>query len=118
MVTCLKVLSETATNKVLATEISLLADSFEKGRELGREPDAYTYFPSMALEMFQVGLESGSVEAIMGELATHYEMELEYKSRHLTAMLEPILTIVIGVMVLVLALSIFLPMWNLIKVFR
>lgn len=119
MVNCLKILEETASNKIIANEIARLGDSFEKGREVGLEGDAkYKYFPNMALEMFQVGLESGSVESIMTELAKHYEMELEYKSRHLTAMIEPILTVIIGAMVLVLALSIFLPMWNLIKVFR
>ncbi|MEZ5359124.1 MAG: type II secretion system F family protein [Candidatus Zixiibacteriota bacterium] len=119
MVNCLKILEETASNKVIANEIAQLGDSFEKGQEVGLDGDKkYKYFPNMALEMFQVGLESGSVESIMSELANHYEMELEYKSRHLTAMIEPILTILIGAMVLVLALSIFLPMWNLIKVFR
>lgn len=119
MVNCLKILEETASNKVISLEIAQLGDSFEKGQEVGLEgTKKYKYFPHMALEMFQVGLESGSVESIMNELANHYEMELEYKSRHLTAMIEPILTVIIGAMVLVLALSIFLPMWNLIKVFR
>ncbi len=118
MVSCLNIVRDTTTNKVIAGEVSHLAESFEKGQEIGPDPNYYRYFPNMALEMFQVGLESGSVEAIMEELASHYEMELEYKSRHLTALIEPLLTIVIGGMVLVLALSIFLPMWNLIKVFR
>jgi MSHA biogenesis protein MshG len=118
MVTCLNILQETTANKAIAAEVGRLTKSFEKGQEIGPDRDEYQFIPSMALEMFQVGLESGSVEAIMAELATHYEMELEYKSRHLTALLEPVLTIFIGGMVLVLALSIFLPMWNLIKVFR
>ena len=119
IVSCLNILKDTASNKAIAAEIGILADSFEKGQEVGlNAAQHYKHFPSMALEMLQVGLESGSIESIMGELASHYEMELDYKSRHLTAMIEPILTIIIGAMVLVLALSIFLPMWNLIKVFR
>ena len=118
MVSCLNIVQETTTNKAIAEEVGHLAKSFEKGQEIGPDPDRYRYFPNMALEMFQVGLESGSVEAIMSELASHYEMELEYKTRHLTALIEPLLTVLIGGMVLVLALSIFLPMWNLIKVFR
>lgn len=118
MVSCLKILKETSSNKAIAEEIGLLSVSFEKGKEIGGDPKKYKIFPNMALEMFQVGLESGSIEEIMGELASHYEMELEYKSRNLTALLEPLLTVVIGGIVLVLALSIFLPMWNLIKVFK
>lgn len=118
IITCMNILKETATNKRIAEEIAVMTESFERGREIGVDPERYRYIPNMALEMLQVGLESGSVESIMGELSTHYEMELEYKSRQMTALLEPILTVVIGGVVLVLALSIFLPMWNLIKVFR
>lgn len=118
MVACLNILSDTTANKAIAGEINLLGESFEKGQEIGPDPHRYHLIPAMALEMFQVGLESGSVESIMGDLATHYEMELEYRSRHLTALLEPVLTAAIGIMVLILALSIFLPMWNLIKVFK
>ena len=118
IIACMNILKETATNKKIAEEIGHMSESFERGREIGVDPEKYRYFPNMALEMHQVGLESGSIESIMGELSVHYEMELEYKSRHMTALLEPILTVVIGAVVLVLALSIFLPMWNLIKVFK
>ncbi|MEE9442904.1 MAG: type II secretion system F family protein [candidate division Zixibacteria bacterium] len=119
MVSCLNILQETTSNKVIASEISQIAESFEKGQEIGLEGEKeYKHFPAMALEVFQVGLESGTVDSMMGELANHYEMELEYKSRNLTALVEPILIVVIGTMILILALSIFLPMWNLIQVFR
>lgn len=118
IIACMNILKETATNRKIAEEIGFMSESFERGREIGVDPDKYRYFPDMALEMLQVGLESGSVESIMGELSTHYEAELDYKSRHMTALLEPILTVFIGGVVLLLALSIFLPMWNLIKVFK
>jgi len=118
MVACLNILRDTAANKAIGEEIGRLSESFEKGREIGPDPDVYRFLPAMALEMFQIGLESGSVETIMKELAEHYESELDYKSRHLTALLEPILTVIIGGLVLLLALSVFLPMWNLIKIFR
>lgn len=118
MLACLKILRETASNKAISEEIGLLSLSFEKGREIGQDSQEYRFLPQIALEMFQVGLESGSVEEIMGELAKHYEAELEYKSRNLASLLEPILTVVIGGIVLVLALSIFLPMWDLIRIFK
>ena len=55
---------------------------------------------------------------MLNEVAEHYNKEVDYKSRHLTALLEPILTICLAGFVLVVALAIFLPMWNLIQVFR
>lgn len=118
MVTCLDIIRDTTSNKIIAAEVEQLSMSFERGQEIGPDSQKYRFFPTIALDMFQVGLESGSVETVMEELAAHYEMELDYKSRHLTTLLEPILIVVIGAMVLILALSIFLPMWNLIKVFR
>ncbi len=118
MITCLKIIRDTIGNKIIAGEIEELSESFERGQEIGPDPAKYRYFPAIALDMFQVGLESGSVETVMEELAGHYETELDYKSRHLTALLEPVLTVAVGAMVLILALSVFLPMWNLIKVFR
>ena len=74
--------------------------------------------PEMALQMMQIGLESGSLDQILEEIGHHYSKEVRYTSRHLTAILEPILTFVLGGFILVLALAIFLPMWNLIKVFK
>lgn len=118
MVKCMNILCETASNKAIAAEIARMGKSFEAGREIGRSTEEYRYFTAMALEMMDVGLESGSLESIMEELALHYEMELDYKSRHLTAIIEPFLTIILGGMILLLGLAIFLPMWNLIEVFR
>ncbi len=118
MISCLNILKITAGNTAIAADIRTMATSFEQGREIGQRRDDYKYMPHIALEMLDVGLESGAIESIMQELATHYEMELDYRTRHLTAMLEPILIVFIGAMVLCLALAIFLPMWNLIHVFR
>ena len=55
---------------------------------------------------------------MMSQLGTHFSRETMYRSRQLTSVLEPVLTIVLGVFILILALAIFLPMWSLIKVFQ
>jgi type II secretory pathway component PulF len=68
--------------------------------------------------MIAIGLESGSLEKMLRELGSHFSKEVQYTSRHLTAILEPILTFVLGGFVLLLALAVLLPMWNLIKVFQ
>ncbi len=118
MISCLKILRETITNRAISGDISQMEDSFEKGSEIGRNLENYRYMPSMALEMMEVGLESGSLEDVLGEIARHYESEIEFKSRHLMSILEPLLIVVMGALVLILGLAVFLPMWNLIQVFR
>ena len=68
--------------------------------------------------MLAIGMESGSVDKMMQEVGLHYSREVFYRSRQLSSVIEPILTIVLGVFVLIIALAIFLPMWNLIRVFK
>ncbi len=118
IVKALDLLADTIRNSRLTAEIRFLSESFREGREITGLTDRVIFFPDMALQMINVGLESGSLESMLTEVAKHYGKEVDYRSRHLTALLEPILTVVLGAFVLVVALAVFLPMWNLIKVFR
>ena len=72
----------------------------------------------MTTQMFSIGLESGSLESILLEMARHHDIEIERDTKKLTSRIEPLLTLLIGIAVLILALAIFLPMWNMISVFR
>ncbi len=118
LVKSLELLSKSIKNSQISGEILILADSFREGREITGTLDKLKYFPLMGLRMIQIGLESGSVETMLAEVANHFSKEVDYKSRHLTSLLEPILTVVLGGFVLIVALAIFLPMWNLIQVFN
>ncbi len=118
LVKSLELLSKSIKNTQISNEILILADSFREGREITGILDKLKYFPLMGLRMIQIGLESGSVETMLAEVANHFSKEVDYKSRHLTSLLEPILTVVLGAFVLIVALAIFLPMWNLIQVFN
>ena len=118
LVKALETLSGVIKNSQLSAEITVLSESFREGREIENLSSDLHFFPDMALQMIKIGTESGALESMLTEVATHYTQEVEYKSRHLTALLEPILTIVLGVFVLIVALAIFLPMWNLISAFK
>ena len=118
VVRSLEMLAGVIKNAQLKKEIELMEESFREGRELTSLIDELEFFPEMAIRMMQVGMESGSMETMLGETAAHFGKEVDYKSRHLTSLLEPILTVVLGIFVLIVALAIFLPMWNLIQVFR
>jgi MSHA biogenesis protein MshG len=63
--------------------------------------------------MLAVGEESGAVDQMLAEVADFYEREVDYDIKNLSAVIEPILLLGIGVLVLILALGIFLPMWDL-----
>lgn len=116
MVQCLSKLSGTIHNRILADEIRQIEELVRKGREQDLTSEPFAYFPLQARHMMAIGLESGNLDATVEEVGRYYTTEVRYRSRQLTAVIEPILTLVIGVMVLILALAIFMPMWNLIKV--
>ncbi len=68
---------------------------------------------SDVLQMIAVGEETGDMDGLMFEVAGMYEREVEYEVKTLSAQIEPILIVSLGIMVLILALGIFLPMWDL-----
>ena len=68
--------------------------------------------------MFGIGLETGSLESLLLECARYYDIEIEQDAKKLTSRIEPLLTVAVGATVLILALAIFLPMWNMISIFK
>lgn len=105
-------------NTAISAELILLQDLFRKGQDISASLDKFKYLPEMALQLISIGVESGSLDRTLEEVGNHYSKEVMYRSRQMTSIIEPILTVVLGVFVLVLALAMFLPMWNLIKVFK
>ncbi len=118
IVKSLDILHGAVKNSMIALEIRKLGELFREGKDDILAQRKFQFFPEMALQMISIGLESGSLEKMLYEVGQHYSKEVHYTSRQLTAILEPILTLVLGVFVLVMALAIFMPMWNLISVFR
>lgn len=118
LIKSLKLLSESIKNTAIAAEVNQMNSLLEQGREHDIRLTRFEFMPQMALEMISIGLESGALDNMLQVVGRHYAKQVGYASRQLTAVLEPILTIVLGIFVLILALSIMLPMWNLIKVFN
>ena len=114
MIQALTLLSRAAGNEYLAERLLGLRDAVERGDSLSRAATTSGIFPSLVLQMMAVGEETGELTRLLEEIAGFYQREVEYRLKNLTAMIEPILIVVIGGMVLILALGVFLPMWNLI----
>jgi len=63
--------------------------------------------------MLSVGEETGSVDTLLDDVADFYEEEIDYELKQLADSIEPILLVFLGCLVLVLALGVFLPIWDL-----
>ena len=108
--------SQTVDNAYVSRCVEGMRDSVERGESLLRAAISSRIFTPVVLQMVAVGEESGAVDNMMNEVGDMYRQEVEYELKTLGQQIEPILIILLGVMVLILALGIFLPMWDLGKV--
>ncbi len=113
IVQALTVVSQTVDNAYLCARVEQMRDGVERGDSILRTSVTAGVFTPVVLQMIAVGEESGSLDDLMNEIAQMYEREVDYELKTLSAQIEPILIAFLGAMVLVLALGIFLPVWDL-----
>ena len=109
----LTTVSQTVDNAYLCARIEQMRDGVERGESILRTANAAGVFTPIVLQMISVGEETGSLDELMDEIAQMYEREVDYELKTLGAQIEPILIVFLGIMVTILALGIFLPIWDL-----
>lgn len=107
------VVAQTVDNAYIGARIEQMRDGVERGESISRCATATGVFTPIVLQMIAVGEETGELDTLMTEIAQMYERETDYAIKGLSAAIEPILLAIIGALVLVLALGVFLPLWNL-----
>lgn len=118
IVKSLDLLVESVRNSAIALEIKKMGELLKSGRDTEINKSQFEYFPELSLQMITIGLESGSLSTMLKQVSEHYSKEVHYITRQLTSILEPILTLGLGIFILIMALAIFMPMWSLVKVFN
>ncbi len=111
----LDLLQKVMNNVVYERKISNIKKDILSGQSFGDAVSRTGIFTSLTLEMIQIGEETGALDEMLKKVSEFYDSELDYTIKNLTAMIEPILLIFIFGMVLFLALSVFLPMWDMVK---
>jgi MSHA biogenesis protein MshG len=106
----------TADNAFLAGRIEGMRDSIVRGDSLTRAAVATGVFTPMVLQMMAIGEETGMLDELLEEIGELYGSEVEYSIKTLSQQIEPILILFLGGVVLLLALGVFLPMWDMGKV--
>lgn len=112
MTTGLTLVADAVDNSFMKEKIIAIRQSIESGESLLRSAIASTLFTPLVIQMIAVGEETGRVDELLKEVGDYYEREVDYDLSTLTARIEPLLLIVVAAMVLVLALGIFTPMWD------
>lgn len=114
----LTAVEKTVTNVVLRRAIQDIRAAITAGSSLVEPFRASGLFPPMVVQMISIGEKSGKMDQMLEEVSGFYDPEIEYTIKNLTALLEPFMLLAMGLMVAFIALSVLLPIFNLMKVFR
>jgi MSHA biogenesis protein MshG len=118
LTTALNLVAEAVSNAHMGGKVLEMRRSIERGENLTRVANSSGLFTPLVMQMISVGEETGRVDELLGETASYYEREVDYDLKSLTSKIEPILIVIVAGMVLVLALGIFTPMWDMMGAIR
>ena len=104
--------SKAMDNAYVMKKIQQIKQGVERGDTLLSTHYGTGLFTPLILQMISVGEESGQVDTLLDEVAGFYEREVDYDLKTISDRIQPILTVVMAVFVLILAMGIFLPMWE------
>lgn len=109
----LNVVAGAVGNAFIARNVEKMREGIERGESLHRTATNSEMFTPLVLQMIAVGEETGTIDELLTEVADFYEAEVEYDLKRLGDSIEPILIVFIAGLVLILALGVFLPIWDL-----
>ena len=112
IVQAMGVISRSIGNDYISGHVNGMREGIERGEALTRTAHNTGMFTPVVMQMFAVGEEAGNLEEMMSFIADFYEEEVDYDVKTLSDKIEPFIYVAIGGMVLVLALGIFVPMWD------
>lgn len=116
ILSALEIVERTIGNIVIARVVENVRVSVREGESIAEPLRISKTFPPMVVHMITIGEESGALDKMLTEVADTYDREVDYALRNVTAALEPILIVVMGIIVAFIALSLFLPYFDMIKV--
>jgi type II secretory pathway component PulF len=114
----LSLVSGSTGNIIISRAIENIKKSVVQGKGMSEPMKVSNLFSPIVVQMVYIGEQSGKVDELLLSVADYYDRESGYMIKNLTTYIEPILIFVLATMVLMMALGIFMPMWNLIRVFK
>lgn len=105
-------------NAALVEAIVRVEQSVQRGEALATGLAREPLFLPLFVRMVLVGEEAGRLEGMLNEIAFHLEREVDYSLKRLSSSIEPVLTLILGGVVLVVALALYLPLFDLSRVIR
>lgn len=114
----LEITSGTVGNTVVSKAITDIQDGVKQGEAMAHRLDDHPVYPPMVVQMISVGEETGAVDTMLDKVGEFYEREIEATVDALTSLLEPALIVVLGGAVGGMVISLYMPMFNIIKLIK
>jgi MSHA biogenesis protein MshG len=116
ILTTLRLSTETLGNVYYASSLERVTEQVEGGQDLASSLGRSGIFPALLVQMVAVGETSGALDEVLQKVSEYYDQDVDYAIKRLSTLLEPLLLCVLAGFVLFMALSVFLPMWNMASV--
>lgn len=107
------IISRLLGNLEVEEQLIVVKNQISVGKSISKSLETINIFPDMLIQMVSVGETTGKLEEVLDKVNNFFEGELDSEIKKLTAAIEPIMIIIIGAIVVVVLLSIFLPMLDL-----
>jgi len=110
--------SQSVNNRFIRSRLETVRGKVKSGSPLAAAMTAEVIFPPVVTQMVATGEETGQVDELLQSVSEYYDQQIDYTVKKLITYLEPFLLLVVGLGVLLMATAVFVPMWDLVKVFK
>lgn len=117
IINTLEIVKGAVGNRIISNSVENIIEGVGEGKGIAEPMKLSGLFPGIVIQMVKIGEETGRMDDLLLKVSDYYDSQVSYTVKNLTVLIEPILIFIMGIFVLILALAIFLPMWNLISLF-
>ncbi len=118
MLETLTLAGESVNNVYVEQRVQAVADRIRGGTSLASAVGTEPVFPAIVTQMIATGEETGQVDELLQHVAEYYDQQVSSTLKQLLTYLEPVLIVVVGLGVLGLAVAVYLPMWDMVRLFK
>ena len=118
LISAIQIVRNIVNNVIIAEVLDNAVEEIQAGKSLASPLAQSKWFPSIVIQMISVGEQSGELETMLGKVAETYEREVESQIMAMTAMLEPVMILVMGLVVGFIVVSILLPIFEMNQMIR
>jgi type IV pilus assembly protein PilC len=112
IISALNVVGGTSGNATITEAMEDVSDTVRKGGQMSSALTRHPLFPTMVTQMMMVGEESGQITDMLDKLADYYDSEVETATDSLTAAMEPLLVVFLGLVIGTMVICLYLPMFS------